>query len=1201
MITSKFKPAHSRLSARIAIGLVVAAVLMTLLGCPPPTDPTPDSTLGTGEVPSFFWGSWVRMDGVNEEWYFSDTDVEIDSSTETVSKVSDTEVVVSADNSTVTRRSDNMIVVEPEGSLEYYMFRRAGATGSMAAGVRGGSASASINGRSVLSGLAGIRAIVRNANNETNEVTATSGSDGTMEFDSIIPGDEYTLEIPQQDGVDEEISVQVRPEFDGENIGFVTLTDADQNFKVSYQVSGGDQWGYLYAGNTYDLTVRITNIGSQDMLSADYQVIPPSDLTIAGDSVQDILGTVQAGGGVKELSYSITAAAFTEDVKELPIPISITSVDGQNRWDDQITLRIFRDTMSLHVRSESNEVQGIVISPDNRSFPFRTTGLSGSITIPAREEGYVLALSGADYDSETKYALKVGQAPAGNGAVLTTATINEPNNDESQGTAAYLDGEYLGYLGVYDLDFYSIFNRASTDAPTDDGGSGGTDDTYTVSYDDNSADSGTVPTDGNTYQAGDLVTVLGNTGGLTRSGLTFGGWNTQANGGGTTYQAGNVFAMGNGNVTLYALWSSGAGTTDPSGDLVATFDSDGLVTHHSAAGGNNRDYGRGVAVDENGNVVVAGSSASSGGTYPGDERTVWRYTSSGTLDSSFGGGDGIAIVADGSTQSQLNSLLLHSSGRIVTGGSIGGGGGAVLNVFTESGALDTGFSSDGDWRRSISGQSIWDIAEAGNGDIVFSGFDGRPGNQKILVGRFGINGTPDSAFGTDGILELNDLGGGAGPEYGYSVEVDASGRILVGGAVHNGSDLDMFVARLLEDGSLDTSFGGDGTVIRDGDGVSGSGAQVVWDLEIGPDGSIYAIGGAGPDTASFQGAIWKLNADGSLNTTFGNGGFYSAAPGSKLLLRDGELDTAGYLIVAGEISSADSTTGLDVYVTRVSSTSADTDVNFGTSGEVFLDGNGYTDVVFDVAIADSGVAYLTGIARTTSSQDTEDLAIWALDYSAGAFNVIPGTGGSGTSFSADLDNWVTIDRSSSGTYSTDQFTTSSNVVAVGTAAIGTYGLTNYSLSNRGIRWLYSNAAFDYDGFSRMRMERESDNDGSYAQYILQGNFFSDANDRSTRVGGFRTGDGSSNDAMTTSHSFSGSTVIYNGTRYFTEIELTSSNQYTAGTATGGYPGEAGSNVIQTWTRTFTPLTGNPGGRISIRYGDMYHSGNGVVVYNASVE
>jgi uncharacterized repeat protein (TIGR02543 family) len=79
--------------------------------------------------------------------------------------------------------------------------------------------------------------------------------------------------------------------------------------------------------------------------------------------------------------------------------------------------------------------------------------------------------------------------------------------------------------------------------------------TYSVTYNSNGSTGGSVPTDGNAYVAGDTITVRGNTGSLVKTGYTFAGWNTAANGSGTSYAGGATFTMGSSNVTLYAKWT----------------------------------------------------------------------------------------------------------------------------------------------------------------------------------------------------------------------------------------------------------------------------------------------------------------------------------------------------------------------------------------------------------------------------------------------------------------------------------------------------------------------------------------------------------------------------------------------------------------------------------------------------------------------
>ncbi len=79
--------------------------------------------------------------------------------------------------------------------------------------------------------------------------------------------------------------------------------------------------------------------------------------------------------------------------------------------------------------------------------------------------------------------------------------------------------------------------------------------TYSVTYYSNTADSGAAPVDSTEYEEGASVTVSGNTGSLVKSHYTFAGWNTAADGFGTTYTAGSTFTMGTADVSLYAVWT----------------------------------------------------------------------------------------------------------------------------------------------------------------------------------------------------------------------------------------------------------------------------------------------------------------------------------------------------------------------------------------------------------------------------------------------------------------------------------------------------------------------------------------------------------------------------------------------------------------------------------------------------------------------
>jgi len=100
---------------------------------------------------------------------------------------------------------------------------------------------------------------------------------------------------------------------------------------------------------------------------------------------------------------------------------------------------------------------------------------------------------------------------------------------------------------------------------------------YNVTYNGNSNTGGAVPTDGTNYHTGDTATVLGNTGSLIRTGYTFAGWNTAANGSGTSYTGGDTFAIGSSNVTLYAQWTAVPTTTPKPETTETTLPIDGSI------------------------------------------------------------------------------------------------------------------------------------------------------------------------------------------------------------------------------------------------------------------------------------------------------------------------------------------------------------------------------------------------------------------------------------------------------------------------------------------------------------------------------------------------------------------------------------------------------------------------------------------------
>ena len=112
--------------------------------------------------------------------------------------------------------------------------------------------------------------------------------------------------------------------------------------------------------------------------------------------------------------------------------------------------------------------------------------------------------------------------------------------------------------------------------------------------------------------------------------------------------------------------------------------------------------------------------------------------------------------------------------------------------------------------------------------------------------------------------------------------IHADGKIVAAGYVLIGSLFDFGLARYNTDGSLDTTFDGDGKVTTDfGDSEDARG------VAIQADGKIVAAGSTLGDFA-----LARYNTDGSLDTTFGSDG--------KVTTDFGDGDSARGIAIRGD-------------------------------------------------------------------------------------------------------------------------------------------------------------------------------------------------------------------------------------------------------------------------------------------------------------
>jgi uncharacterized delta-60 repeat protein len=304
---------------------------------------------------------------------------------------------------------------------------------------------------------------------------------------------------------------------------------------------------------------------------------------------------------------------------------------------------------------------------------------------------------------------------------------------------------------------------------------------------------------------------------------------------------------------------------NPDGSLDTTFSGDGkLLTNFGAI-----EYAEDVAIQSDGKIVVGGSRCLND-VWPDlqCDVAVARYEANGALDPTFSGDGKVRVDFGGNSNGFWGGLVIQPDGKIVMSGWVWNGVEFYFAVYryNTNGALDTTFSGDGRARINFgSGPMDWadDLALQTNGKIVVSGFSCDNisfENCAFIVARLNANGALDTTFSGDGRQTINF----GGSDLSDSVAVQSNGRIVLGGFKDSPTTRSCALARLNSNGSLDTTFSGDGRVVTSfGPGVN----SVCNDVRVQPNGKIVAAGGAGGDFA-----LVRYNANGTLDTTFSTDG-----------------------------------------------------------------------------------------------------------------------------------------------------------------------------------------------------------------------------------------------------------------------------------------------------------------------------------------
>ena len=302
---------------------------------------------------------------------------------------------------------------------------------------------------------------------------------------------------------------------------------------------------------------------------------------------------------------------------------------------------------------------------------------------------------------------------------------------------------------------------------------------------------------------------------------------------------------------------------------------------------------RAVAVDSGGNILIAASRFSQD---TGFDFALLKFKPDGsTLAAGFGpDGNGFAVTDLGGTDT-ANALARLPGGGYAVAGSSGLDFGLVK--YSANGIPDPNFDQDGIVTTSFGPGSVdnaYAVLGQPDGKILVAGRSKASGseNDDFALARYNPDGSLDTTFDGDGLATV-DLAGE--PDSAYDLALQPDGRILVGGTAALSGLGQMALVRLNADGSLDATFAGDGKALIH----TGFGDNTAYAIQLLPAGKLAVAGcAANLDLGRNDMALALLKPDGSLDTGFSGDGFETYSLGGASCARDMAYD-GQRLILAG--------------------------------------------------------------------------------------------------------------------------------------------------------------------------------------------------------------------------------------------------------------------------------------------------------------
>lgn len=357
-----------------------------------------------------------------------------------------------------------------------------------------------------------------------------------------------------------------------------------------------------------------------------------------------------------------------------------------------------------------------------------------------------------------------------------------------------------------------------------------------------------------------------------------------------------------GDIVMSCVTDGGLNTLrfDPSGQ------NDTLIAVPGISNYTNKRY---IAVQSDQKLLTMGSYPSGTST----KMSAYKHKPKGTPDLTFGTNGLLNFNPTSYKHVICGHIALQSDDKIISVGSAYDSEAhrnAIIMRFNTDGSLDSTFGNMGITYPPLGAQQyaghFYDLEILPNGKIIAVGIIEYPGGtggwyaNHPLVVRFNADGSVDSTFGGDGTTILYTIYNAN--DIIESVVVQPDGKIILGGRSSFPFPVmqsDFYVTRLNADGSMDASFGTNGYFLTN---FQGAETSVVRALSLQPDNKILAYGLTKDSTNNyFRAVICRLQNDSTLSLeapALGNIAVYPNPAGN-------ELNIEGFGVESFEIYKTD--------------------------------------------------------------------------------------------------------------------------------------------------------------------------------------------------------------------------------------------------------------------------------------------------------